>query len=255
MTPHVMNPMNATPVPEARSFSFADCDALSAEIGSLPAHELLQQAMARFGRRLVVASSFGAEDVVLIDMAARIDPAVRIFTLDTGRLPEETWEVMERVRQRYGVSIEIVTPQMDAVARLVEADGPYSFRHSVEARRACCQIRKVEPLGRVLETADVWVTGLRRAQSVTRAQVETVELDLINGGRIKLAPLAGWTEDAVWNHIRERDVPFNRLHELGYPSIGCAPCTRPIAPGEDVRAGRWWWETPDGRECGLHVAH
>lgn len=247
--------MNAFQAPVARSFSFAESDALAAEIGALPAPELLREAIERFGRRLIVASSFGAEDVVLIDLVARIDPGVRIFTLDTGRLPEETWEVMERIRQRYGVAVEVMTPQMDAVAQLVQDEGPYSFRRSVEARRACCQIRKVEPLGRILETADVWVTGLRRAQSITRAQVDTVELDLANGGRIKLAPLAAWSEDDVWNHIRDNDVPFNRLHELGYPSIGCAPCTRAVAPGENLRAGRWWWETSDGRECGLHIAH
>lgn len=247
--------MNALPSPAARSFSFEEVDALASEIGGLPAAELLEQAIGRFGRRLVVASSFGAEDVVLIDLVARIDPGVRIFTLDTGRLPEETWEVMERIRERYSVDIEVLAPRPEAVAQLIHAEGPYSFRRSVDARRACCQIRKVEPLGRVLETADAWVTGLRRSQAATRAHVETVELDLANGGRIKFAPLAAWTEDDVWNHIRDHRVPFNRLHELGYPSIGCAPCTRPIAPGEDIRAGRWWWEAADGRECGLHRAH
>ena len=215
------------------------------------AAETLSWAAGRFHPRLVFASSFGAEDVVVIDILARTCPGVRIATLDTGRLPEETYDIMERVRRRYGVRIETQFPDRHAVERLERESGYFSFRDGIESRVECCRIRKVEPLRHLLEGLDAWITGLRRGQSVTRADVARIERDP-QFGIVKINPLADWTEQQVWDHIRVHDVPYNALHDRGYPSIGCAPCTRAVRPGEDARAGRWWWEQPAQKECGLH---
>jgi phosphoadenosine phosphosulfate reductase len=182
----------------------------------------------------------------------RIDRDVRVFTLDTGRLPPETYDVMERVRVRYGIGIATYAPDAAAVGALEGERGFFSFRRSVEERKDCCGIRKVEPLRRALAPLRAWVTGLRREQAPTRTGVAVVERDAAHG-LVKVNPLAQWTESEVWAYIRGHDVPYNALHDQGYPSIGCAPCTRAIRPGEDVRAGRWWWENPELRECGLHV--
>lgn len=235
--------------------SFDLADSLNTQFEAADALELLRWADQNFGDRLVVASSFGAEDVVLIDLISRVNPAMRIFTLDTGRLPQETYDVMDRLRERYNVTFEVVLPDSDALQRLLQNKGPNSFYRSIDDRRECCNIRKVEPLNRVLGTAHAWVTGLRREQAVTRFGLPRVEFDLSNGGKIKLNPLADWTHDDIWNHIRANDIPYNTLHDKGYPSIGCAPCTRAVAAGDDVRAGRWWWERPEEKECGLHVKH
>jgi phosphoadenosine phosphosulfate reductase len=215
--------------------------------------EILRWAVRTYSPRLVFASSFGVEDVAVIDMLSRLEPPTRIITLDTGRLPEETYEVMERVRERYKVAIESYFPDREAVERLERERGFYSFRRSVDERKYCCRIRKIEPLGRALVGADAWITGLRREQAATRTGVEVVEIDAANGSIAKINPLAFWTEPQVWTYVKEHDVPYNALHDRGYPSIGCAPCTRAIQPGEDVRAGRWWWENPTTKECGLHV--
>ena len=214
------------------------------------AAEILAWADARFGERAAIAASFGVEDVVLIDLAVQHAPRLRVFTLDTSRLPPETYEVMEQVRRRYGISIESWFPERSAVEKLEREKGFFSFRRSIEERKECCAIRKLEPLSRALAGREAWVTGLRREQSPARATVETVEID--ERGLFKLNPLADWSEAQVWKYARERQVPLNPLHAQGYPSIGCAPCTRAVAPGEDVRAGRWWWESPDHKECGLH---
>lgn len=227
-------------------------DALNTECAGMSAAELVKWAAVQFGHRLVVASSFGAEDVVLIDLAARAGVPVRIFTLDTGRLPQETYHVMDRLRERYDLTFEVILPDAAALAELLTAKGANSFYASVENRRECCAVRKVEPLQRVLRTADAWMTGLRREQAVTRFGLAKVEFDLVNGGKLKFNPLADWSNDDVWAWIREYDVPYNALHDQGFPSIGCAPCTRAVRAGEDVRAGRWWWETPEQKECGLH---
>ncbi|MBI4313820.1 MAG: phosphoadenylyl-sulfate reductase, partial [Candidatus Omnitrophica bacterium] len=205
--------------------------------------------------RIALASSFGAEDVALIDMVVKINPKVAVFTLDTGRLNEETYEVMDRIRRKYKISIQSYFPAAAAVEKLEREKGFYSFRESVENRKECCFIRKVEPLGRALAGVDAWITGLRRGQSVTRAGVPKVELDTAHKNVVKLNPLADWSEAQVWAYIKARQVPSNKLHDLGFPSIGCAPCTRAVRPGEDVRAGRWWWENPEHpehKECGLH---
>lgn len=229
-----------------------DTAALNAQIGTKPAPEVMAWALSSFSPDIAIASSFGAEDVVLIDMAVKIDPKTHIFTLDTGRLNEETYEVMDRIRSKYKISIESYFPDFKAVEELERKKGFYSFRESVENRVECCGIRKVEPLNRALKGLKAWVTGLRRDQSVTRAEVSKIETDNAHGGILKVNPLADWTNDEVWAYIRKNQVPYNKLHDLGYPSIGCAPCTRAVKPGEDIRAGRWWWENPEHKECGLH---
>lgn len=235
--------------------SFEVADELQSRFAQTDALELMRWAFETYGERLVVASSFGAEDVVLIDLAAQVSRDVRIFTLDTGRLPQQTYDVMDQLRKRYDIEFEVLVPDPVALRELLQTKGPNSFYESIDNRRQCCNIRKVEPLQRVLATADAWVTGLRREQAVTRFGLSNVEFDLANGGKLKLSPLVEWTEDDVWAHIRNYDVPYNKLHDEGYPSIGCAPCTRAIKTGEDVRAGRWWWEKPEDKECGLHARH
>ncbi len=198
---------------------------------------LLQWALKQFPSKMAVASSFGAEDVVLIDIMVKLDPTIRIFTLDTGRLNEETYEVMDKIRLKYGISIESYFPQAQAVEKLEREKGFYSFRESIENRKECCAIRKVEPLNRALKGLDAWVTGLRRAQAVTRTTLQKVELDEAHNGIYKINPLADWSQEDIQNYIKKNAVPYNRLHDEGYPSIGCAPCTRAIKEGEDIRAG------------------
>ena len=215
--------------------------------------QLLRLALDTFGRRVALSSSFGAEDMVLIDMLMKIDSTARIFTLDTGRLPQETYSVIDATRQKYGASIEVFFPQPDAVQSMVGDHGMNLFYHSVENRKLCCGVRKMEPLRRALSGLDAWITGLRREQSVTRTAVHKVEWDEGNS-LVKVNPLIDWSHEDVWTYIRAHNVPYNALHDRGYPSIGCAPCTRAIQPGEHERAGRWWWEHPDTKECGLHVS-
>lgn len=233
--------------------TFKDAREFDEQLANSTALELLQWGLDTWGDRLVIASSFGAEDVVLVDLASQLNAPVRVFTIDTGRLHQETYDVMERLRRRYEMEFEVYFPNSDDVQQLLRSKGPNSFYESIDNRKQCCGIRKMEPLRRALSTAEAWVTGLRREQNVTRAFTPKVELDMANGGLVKLNPLASWTQDDIWNHIRENDVPYNTLHDSGFPSIGCAPCTRAIRPGENVRAGRWWWEDPTTRECGLHA--
>jgi phosphoadenosine phosphosulfate reductase len=198
-----------------------------------------------------LASSFGAEDMVLIDLVARHALPVEILTLDTGRLPDETHAQIDRVRDHYGLHVRVLHPDAAALEAFVAANGANAFYRSIELRQACCAIRKTSPLARGLAGKRAWITGQRRAQSITRADLAVEEFDAER--RIpKLNPLADWSEAEVWNYLRSNEVPYHPLHDQGYPSIGCAPCTRPIEPGEDQRAGRWWWEQPEHRECGLH---
>jgi phosphoadenosine phosphosulfate reductase len=229
-----------------------DVTTLALRAEPLAAADVLRLALERFGPRVALSSSFGAEDMVLIDMLMRIDRTARIVTLDTGRLPQETYNVIDATRQKYGARIEVFFPQPDAVQKMVAEHGMNLFYHSVENRKLCCGVRKMEPLGRALSGLDAWVTGLRREQSVTRTSVHKIEWDESNT-LIKVNPLVEWTQDEVWAYIREHNVPYNALHDRGYPSIGCAPCTRAVQPGEHERAGRWWWEHPETKECGLHV--
>lgn len=200
------------------------------------------------------ASSLGAEDMVLTDLIANYAPAIGIFSIDTGRLNTETYDLLAKVQETYGnkLSMKVFYPQADAIQHYVEVSGINAFYHSVELRKACCGIRKVEPLRRALTGHKAWITGMRRSQAVTRADMPLEEYDA-DHGLAKFNPLADWTEKEVWEYIRTFGVPYNALHDKHYPSIGCAPCSRAISLGEDVRAGRWWWESEDGKECGLHV--
>lgn len=238
-------------------YKLADLPALQAELAGATPQDVLAFGLERFGDRLILASSMGVEDVALIDMAARLRPGARVGVLDTGRLHQETYDTIQAVHDRYNqqITLEIYTPDPAHLQPLLRRDGPNAFYRDVDARHACCHARKVEPLQRMLAEADAWVTGMRRAQNVTRATIAEVELDLLNRGILKLNPLAAWTEAQVWDYVRANDVPYNTLHDQGFPSIGCAPCTRAVPPGADPRSGRWWWEQPDSRECGLHVDH
>src|ERR1700761_7718240 len=202
---------------------------------------------------ITMASSLGAEDMVLLDLIASLKLPIEVFTLDTGRLPQETYDLLQMAKARYGnVPITIYFPDTADTERYMAANGPNGFYDSIELRKQCCFIRKVKPLKRALAGKKAWVTGLRRAQSTARQSVEFIEWDADNAMH-KVNPLADWTEEDVWTYIHAHDVPVNALHAKGYPSIGCAPCTRAVQPGEDQRAGRWWWENPEFNECGLHL--
>lgn len=200
----------------------------------------------------VFASSLAAEDMVLTDLILKAQLPIAIFSLETGRLHPETLAVLDAVKAKYGYDVQLYRPQAEVVDAYVAQNGKDAFYNSIEMRRECCRIRKVEPLGRALAGKKAWVTGQRRAQSATRSDLSVQEDDAAHG-MVKFNPLADWSEDDVWNYIRANDVPYNALHDQGFPSIGCAPCTRAIEPGEDVRAGRWWWENPESKECGLHI--
>ncbi len=220
---------------------------------STSTQEILTWALKEFHPKIALASSFGTEDVALIDMVVKIAPKARIFTLDTGRLPQETYDVMDKIRDKYKIQIETYFPEAASVERMVNEKGYNLFYHSIENRKECCGVRKVEPLKRALKGLKAWITGLRREQSVTRSDVAKVEIDDTHGGIYKINPLAEWTRQQVWDYIKKNGVPYNKLHDQGYLSIGCDPCTRAVKPGEDERAGRWWWERPDQKECGLHL--
>ena len=200
------------------------------------------------------ATSLGAEDMVVLDLIEREGLPIEIFTLDTGRLPEETYDLLQAARERYRTPIKVFAPEGADVEAYAQAHGPNGFYDSVELRQECCRLRKVKPLRRELLGKRAWLTGLRREQSPTRRDLPFREWDADNGLE-KFNPLADWLAADVWNYIRERDVPHSRLHARGYPSIGCAPCTRAIGADEDIRAGRWWWENPELKECGLHRRH
>jgi phosphoadenosine phosphosulfate reductase len=227
--------------------------ALDADLDDRDVRGLLARAVERHGARLTLALSLGIEDTILLhlldELAEERGVAPRVFTLDTGRLPGESYEHLERLRDRYRLPIEVYFPKADAVEALYRERGPLSFYESVDERKRCCAIRKVEPLSRALTGIDAWVTGLRRAHGPTRSDVARVEDD---AGRTKLSPLVHFSDDEVWALATKLDVPVHALHRRGYPSIGCAPCTRAVAPGEPSRSGRWWWEDASLKECGLH---
>jgi len=223
------------------------------QLEKMSAEEILRWADKEFGTGVALASSFGAEDMVLLDMAMKINPRFRVFTLDTGRLPEETYQLIDEVRQRYPVVIEYYFPDKEAVEKMLKEHGPNLFYRDISLRRLCCNIRKVEPLNRALKDLPAWVCGLRQEQAVTRKNIKKLEIDSAHNNIYKINPLADWSEPEVWDYIRRNNVPYNKLHDRNYPSIGCAPCTRAIKPGEDIRAGRWWWENPENKECGLHT--
>jgi phosphoadenosine phosphosulfate reductase len=214
--------------------------------------DVLNGAARDYGR-VCFASSLGAEDMVLTDLIARHQLGIEIFSLDTGRLPQETYNLMQEVSRHYGIALKVYFPDSAAVEAYVAQNGINGFYNSVDARKRCCLVRKVEPLRRALLGRGAWITGLRRDQAVTRGSLEQSSFDA-DFGLQKLNPLLEWSNKDVWAYIREYDVPYNKLHDQFYPSLGCAPCTRSISVGEDIRAGRWWWENPEEKECGLHVA-
>ena len=213
---------------------------------------ILRAGLAAAGGPVALACSFSVEDVALIDIAREAELEIGIFAIDTGRLNEETYQAAEAVRERYRVNIDWYFPQRQEVEKLEREKGLFSFYESLASRHECCHIRKVEPLARALAGLTGWITGLRRQQSVTRGGIAPLEIDAAHGGILKVNPLISWTEENLWDYARRRRLPVNRLHRQGYPSIGCAPCTRAIKEGEPSRAGRWWWEDPEHKECGLH---
>ena len=232
-------------------FSQEQVNELNARIHT--AQEALQWASDQLHPRVAKASSFGAEDAVIVDMMIKINPRFRFFTLDTGRLPQETYDVMDAVRKRYGINLEVMFPDTDEVEEMVRKKGLNLFYESVENRRLCCGIRKVHPTNRMLGTLDGWITGLRQDQTETRRDAKIFEVDTQHNNILKINPLVDWTWDRLWEYIRANDVPYNKLLDAGYPSIGCAPCTRAVEAGQDARSGRWWWEHDTHKECGLHV--
>ena len=228
---------------------------LSVELEGEEPDVVLEWALGRFSPQIAISTAFQIDGSVLIDMAYAIDPNVKVFTVDTGRLPEETFELIEQLRERYpGLRLELLSPNPEHVAGMVERHGPNLFYRQVEDRLLCCNIRKVQPLTRHLAGLDAWITGLRRDQWASRTDIRKIEIDHDHGAIVKLNPLAEWTEEEVWDYVREREVPYHPLYDRGYTSIGCAPCTRAIAPGEASRAGRWWWEHNAPKECGIHCA-
>jgi phosphoadenosine phosphosulfate reductase len=212
---------------------------------------VLKWAVENFHPALALSASF--EHTVLLHMLVQIRPDVRVFSLDTGRLPEETYRCAAEAERQLGVQVEWYFPDTARVEKLVRDGGVYSFRNSLEARRECCQVRKVEPLGRALRGLKAWVTGLRRDESTTRRDLELVEVDEAHGGIVKINPLAAWTERQVREYTERHRLPYNSLYDRGYRSIGCECCTRAVKAGDDPRAGRWWWEDPEHKECGLHL--
>jgi phosphoadenosine phosphosulfate reductase len=224
------------------------------ELDGKEPQEVLAWAIERFGKELAICCSFQADGCALIDMAHKIDPRIRVFTIDTGRMPQETYDVIDKYRTRYGINVEVFMPDTAVVQQMVTKHGNNLFYNDVNLRLLCCQVRKVLPLRRALMNYSAWVTGLRRDQWATRSNIRKIEIDHDHGGIVKLAPLADWQDEEVWNYIRANDVPYNELYDKGYKSIGCAPCTRAVAEGQDARAGRWWWETGAPKECGMHCA-
>ena len=216
---------------------------------------VIEWAIEHFSPRIGISTAFQLDGVALIDMAYQIDPEIHVFSVDTGRLPDETYELIEQLRDRYpGLDLELLSPAAAEVTRMVGRHGPNLFYRSVENRLICCRVRKVLPLTRHLASLDAWITGLRRDQWASRTDIRKVEIDHDHGAIVKLNPLAEWTEEEVWDYVREHGVPTHPLYERGYTSIGCAPCTRPTAGGEAARSGRWWWEQNAPKECGIHCA-
>jgi phosphoadenosine phosphosulfate reductase len=228
-------------------------DALKASVAAKRSQVLriLKEAATKFPA-ITFANSFGAEDMVLTDIIMREKLAIEIFSLDTGRLPAETYTLMAEVESTYNTKLKVYFPKHEVVEQYVQTKGINAFYESIDLRKACCHMRKVEPLQRALNGKQAWITGMRAEQATTRANLPVQEFD--EGNKLqKFNPLSDWTEQEVWAYIRLHEVPYNKLHDAFYPSIGCAPCTRAVAIGEDVRAGRWWWEDPTSKECGLHV--
>jgi phosphoadenosine phosphosulfate reductase len=228
---------------------------ISVEFEGEEPQTVIEWAIERFAPRIAISTAFQIDGIAVLDMAYEIDPEIEVFSVDTGRLPEESYELIEQLRERYpGLNLVLLAPNAGHVERMVGKHGPNLFRSSVDERLLCCQVRKVLPLTKHLAGLDAWITGLRRDQWATRTNIRKVEIDHDHGAIVKLNPLAEWTEEEVWDYVRERELPVHPLYAQGYTSIGCAPCTRPIREGEAGRAGRWWWETNAPKECGVHCA-
>lgn len=227
----------------------------AAEINQLlqgkPAEEVITWFLKDFNGKVALSTSLGAEDQALTYMISQVDKTADVFTLDTGRLFPETYDLIDLTSKKYGISIRVMFPDAARVEAMVNEKGINLFYDSIENRKLCCHIRKIEPLKRAFSGLDAWICGLRREQSVTRKDMQLVEWDE-NNGLIKVNPLIDWTEEQLWSYLKLNFIPYNKLHDAGFPSIGCQPCTRAVMPGEDVRAGRWWWENPETKECGLH---
>lgn len=237
----------------AQKLTPVQLEKLADEFENKSAQEVLKWALDTFETRVALASSFGAEDVAVIDMMVKVDKnRTRVFTLETGRLNQETYDVMDAIRARYGIQIEAFFPDQKEVEDMIRSKGMNLMYESVENRKLCCEIRKVHSLNRALSNLDGWITGLRKDQVATRSTTKKIEIDAVHGGILKLNPIADWSSDMVWDYIRKNNIPYNALHDKGFPSIGCEPCTRAVQPGEDARAGRWWWENAAAKECGLH---
>ena len=228
-----------------------DIDRLNEQLAGKSPQEAVAWFLNNFEGKVAFSTSLGAEDQAITKMIADIDKSAHIFTLDTGRLFPETYDLMDRTAKKYDITIRVMFPDAARVEEMVNSKGINLFYDSIENRKLCCHIRKIEPLKRAFKGLDAWICGLRREQAVTRKDMKLVEWDE-NNGLLKVNPLIDWTEEHLWEFIKENHVPYNTLHDKGFPSIGCQPCTRAIMPGEDVRAGRWWWENPETKECGLH---
>ncbi|WP_324172899.1 phosphoadenylyl-sulfate reductase [Sulfurimonas sp.] len=229
-----------------------DTTNLNKRFKNLSPQEILEYFLKKYGTKAALSSSFGAEDQVITDMLLKLDKKANIFTLDTGRLHPQTYSVMDATNLKYGVKVNVFFPKTDEVQKLYQEQGVNGFYESIENRKSCCYVRKIEPLQRALGELSIWITGLRATQSVTREELNIIEFDKVNKV-IKVNPLLLWSEEDVWTYIKENKVPYNSLHDEGFPSIGCAPCTRAIKDGDYVRSGRWWWENPEHKECGLHT--
>lgn len=229
-----------------------DIEKLAQDFEKKTPQQVLEWALGKYPDTVALACSF-AEDVAVIDMMVKINPKARVFCLDTGRLNQETYNLMDEVKEKYNMNIEVMFPNTQKTEEMVRKHGMNLFYHSIENRKMCCGVRKVEPLNRILNTLDGWITGLRRDQAATRTKMHKIEIDKDHGNILKINPLLDWSYDDVMNYIKKNGVPYNKLHDMGYPSIGCECCTRPVKEGEDPRAGRWWWELdPIQKECGLH---
>ena len=236
------------------TLSAAEVARLAAAFDPRSAEAVLRWALDKFHPRIALSNSLQTEDMVVLDIASRIEPKVRVFTLDTGRLHQETYDMMDRVRDRYGVKLEVLFPDAAEVQAMVESKGLNLFYESVENRHQCCGVRKVKPLQKMLAGLDAWVTGLRRDQWSSRTNIQKIEIDAANGEIIKVNPIADWTQQQLDDYVKSHNVPQHALYAKGFTSIGCLPCTRATQPGENPRAGRWWWEQEGQKECGLHVA-
>lgn len=233
-------------------FNSKDIKNLNDEFKDKTPQEILEWCVKELHPNISLSTSFQAQGMILIDMLMKTDSRARIFTLDTGRLNQETYDVLDSVRSKYNNKIEVLFPNSNEVENMVSEHGINLFYKGVENRLMCCQIRKANPLKKYLKTLDGWITSIRREQTASRAEADKFEIDTLHGGILKVNPIVDWTEDMIWEYINKNKVPYNKLHDMGYPSIGCEPCTRAVKKGDDPRAGRWWWETDSDKECGIH---